>query len=102
MKGRVATTGEGGLLLISAGGRKRRVVLVSRKEGEACNVLNELQSLWWVGLILIMYVKHNTSTKAAHDIHTVKSVHKTPVFRQVNYVLINDNKLHNPELSQAC
>ena len=66
LKGRVATMGEGGLLLMNAGGRKGRVVLVSRKEGE---VLNELQSLWWVGLILIMYVKHNTSMRAASDTH---------------------------------
>ena len=62
---------------MNAGGRKGRVVLVSRKEGE---VLNELQSLWWVGLILIMYVKHNTGMRAA-VIHTVKSVHKTPTLQ---------------------
>ena len=56
---------------------------------------------------LLMYLQSvniipfNVSMRAAMK-HTIKSVHKTPVFRQVNYVLINDNKLHNPELSKAC
>ena len=49
------------------------------------------------------YISVNTIQAGQQPmIHTIRSVHKTPVFRQVNYFLINDNKLNSFELSQAC
>ena len=70
----------------------------------ACLALGNLIVYYvYMHLQSVNIILFNVSTKAAHDMtHTIRSVHKTPVFRQVNYFLINDNKLNSSELIQHC